>query len=283
MRPVLLAVAGVLAVVTASVQLTGAARPAERATAVRETAPVGEQLWTGTARLLQTPDGSLTLCGGVMLTSLPPAGCGGARVRGLDPMTVVGAERFANGTITTPSVRLVGTWDGEALTPTRPVELAEPPTPEPEPEPAIAGPGCPEPDGGWPFDRVDRAGWQRVMQYAAAQPDGGTPRVDDSQQILTVPFTGDLERHRAALAVLYDGPLCVEHVERSERELRAVFDRVQQELTARGLQLMEGSPGGTGRPQVEVRVVAVTEAERAELEAAYGGVLQLRSFLVEVP
>lgn len=236
---------------------------------------------TGTATLLQTSDGRLTLCGGVMPLSLPPAGCGGALVRDLDPLTVAGAERFPNGTVTTPSVRIVGSWDGEALTPTRPVELAEPPVPEPPP--ATPGPRCPEPDDGWPFDRVDQAGWERVMQYAAAQPDGGTPRVDDSQRILTVPFTGDLERHRAALAELYDGPLCVEHVERSDRELQAVFDRVQQELTARGLQLMEGSPGGTGRPYVEAKVVAVTAQESAELEAAFDGVLRLSSSLVEVP
>src|SRR4051794_1380930 len=55
-----------------------------------------EQLWTGAAPLLQTPDGKLTLCGGSILDSLPPAGCGGALVRGLDPMTVAGAHRFQN-------------------------------------------------------------------------------------------------------------------------------------------------------------------------------------------
>lgn len=85
-----------------------------RLTGVRKLLPAAapshaEQLWTGTAPLLQTPDGKLTLCGGPTLDSLPPASCGGALVRGLDPMTAPGAHRFAAGTITTDSVRLMGT------------------------------------------------------------------------------------------------------------------------------------------------------------------------------
>jgi hypothetical protein len=241
------------------------------------TAPPQEQLWTGTATLLQTPDGKLTLCGGATLTSLPPAGCGGAAVKGLDPMTVDGAQRFPNGTITTPSVRLTGTWDGDALTVTRPVERADPPRPSPEPE--IPGPSCPEPAGGWPFDKVDMTAWGRVQEYAASQPDAGTPRVDTSQRILTVPFTGDLDRHRNDIGKLYDGPVCVELVERSDRELRAVYTRVQADLKARGLHPLTGNGGGSARPYVEATVVAATPEQLREIEASYNGSLRLRSFL----
>lgn len=235
-----------------------------------------EQLWTGTATLLQTPDGELTLCGGGILQSLPPAGCGGPRVLGLDPMTVDGAERYDNGTVTTPSVRLVGTWDGTALTVTQPPESREPEQATPPDD--IPGPSCPEPEGGWPFDRFDQAGWERVTQYAATQPDAGTPRVDDSQRSLTVPFTGDLDRHRAEIAELYDGPVCVEQVERSEREMQALFDDVQRELERRGLQMMGGSPG-SGRGYVDVSLVAIEPDEQAELEAEYDGRLRIESFL----
>ncbi len=236
------------------------------------------QLWTGTATLLQTPDGVLTLCGGAILESLPPAGCGGARVHGLDPMTVEGAVRYPNGTVTTSSVRLVGTWDGSALTPTRPPEPAERPAGQPPLD--VPGPSCPEPGGGWPFDRTDRAGWDRVQAYAHGQPDAGTPRVDDSQRILTVPFTGDLDRHRAAIARLYDGPVCVERVARSARDLRAVFDRAQDDLALRGLIMLSGGGGGSSRPYAQVDVVAATPAEQRELEAAYDGLLRVDSFLV---
>jgi hypothetical protein len=196
-------------------------------------------------------------------------------------MSVEGAKRYPNGTVETPSVRIVGTWDGEALTPTSPVEPADPPAAPTAP--AIPEPSCPEPDGGWAFDRVDQAGWDRVVQYAAAQPEAGTPRVDHGQRIVTVPFTGDLGRHRAALAALYDGPLCVEAVERSDRELQALFATVQEDLRARGLQMVEGSGGGAGRPYVEATVVAISAAEKLEVEASYDGLLRLRSFLVEVP
>src|SRR3954451_8694459 len=117
----LLPLAAAVAVAGTALLITLAARhddPPARAAAPPE------RLWTGTATLLQTPNGKLTLCGGSILDSLPPAGCGGALVKDLDPMTVPGAKRYPGGTITTPSVRLVGSWDGTALTPTREPELA---------------------------------------------------------------------------------------------------------------------------------------------------------------
>jgi hypothetical protein len=233
-------------------------------------------LWAGTATLLQLARGPVTLCGGAVLTSLPPAGCGGPEVLGLDPMDVPGAERFANGTVTTPSVRLVGTWDGTALTVTEPFELRRP---TPEPAPPVPGPSCTEPQGGWPFDRVDQAGWGRLQEYMARQPDAGVGRVDTSQRIFTAPFTGDLERHRRAMTELYDGPLCLELVERSRSELMAVFDQVQQELERRGLRMLSGSPGGSGKAYVEVNLIAITDEEREELEGSFGGRLRVTRFL----
>jgi len=238
------------------------------------------RLWTGTATLLKTNGQELTLCGGGIATSLPPAGCGGAVVRGLDPMTVPGAKRYPNGTIETPSVKLVGTWDGKALTVTEEPVLAT--RPAAGAGPAIPGPSCPEPEGGWPFDKVEMQGWEGVNAYAAGQPDAGTPRVDDSQRILTVPFTGDLDKHRTAIAKLYDGPVCVEKVAHSTKELQDVFGRAQADLKARGLSMLSGSGGGSFQPFVEITVVAVTPEERKEIEATYDGLLRLDSFLVRV-
>lgn len=242
----------------------------------------GLQLWTGTATVLQLAGAQPVLCGGATLTSLPPAGCGGARVAGLDPMSIEGAQRYPNGTVTTPSVRLVGTWDGQVLTITRPAELAEP---EQRPFDGVPGPSCPEPEGGWPFDRVDQAGWERVQAYAARQPDAGIGRVDESQRIFTIPFTEDLERHRAAIAELYDGPVCVEQVPYSMQELADVFDRARADLERRGLQIMSGSPGGSGTPYVEFEVVGVSPEVKDEIQDSYEGLLRLSSFLqlVEQP
>lgn len=273
--PPLLAAAAVVAV-AGSVTLALRDEPVDRPAP----APAEPQAWTGTATLLQTPDGTLTLCGGITLTSLPPAGCGGALVRGLDPMTVPGAERFPNGTTTTPSVRLVGTWDGTVLTTTEPPVLAERTYDSPETD--ILGPSCPEPAGGWPYDRVDVDGMTRVSTYVEAQPDAGTPRIDSSQRILTLPFTGDLDRHRAAIAELYDDPVCVELAARSDRELQQLGERLQRELAARGLLVLGSSAGGSACGCVTADLVAATQQQLTEIEAAYEGVVRLTSFLEPV-
>jgi hypothetical protein len=239
-------------------------------------AAAAPQLWTGTATLLKTPHRELTLCGGAITTSLPPAGCGGAVVRGLDPMTVPGAHRYPNGTIETPSVRLVGTWDGKALTVTEPAVRAEPAQ---DPATTIPGPSCPEPAGGWGSGELDQSAVERLNTYVSNQPDAGTMRVDSSQRVMTVPFTGDLDRHRAEIAKVYDGPVCVELVAHSARELGDVSSRAMHDLETRGLQLLGG--GGMGvEPYVEWQVVAATPEQIRQIESEYDGMLRLRSFLV---
>lgn len=244
----------------------------------RRAAAEAPHLWTGTASLLKPPRAELTLCGGATLLSMPPAGCGGAVVRGLDPMTVPGATRYPNGTVQTPSVRLVGTWDGRALTVTQPPVRADPP---PEPTTKIPGPSCPEPASGWGTEEVDPEAANALQAYVDSQPDAGTPRVDRSQRVMTVPFTGDLDRHRAELARVYDGPLCVELVEHSARELEGVFSRARSDLENRGLQMLGGTGAGV-EPRVEIQLVAATPEKMREIEASYDGMLRLRSFLVPV-
>lgn len=268
------------AAVVGVVAVAATASLAQRDPDTTQTVASAPEAWSGTATLLQTPDGTLTLCGGVTLTSLPPAGCGGALVKGLDPMTVAGAERFPDGTVTTPSVRLVGTWDGTALTPTEPPVPAERADDSPAPE--IPGPSCPEPGGGWPYDRVDLDGIDRVLAYARAQPGAGTPRIDRSQRILTLPFSDDLDRHRTAITGLYDGPVCVERAVRSDRELQQLGKRLQRELEDRGLLVLGSSAGGSACGCVTADLVAATPAQLQEIEQAHDGVVRLTSFLEPV-
>jgi hypothetical protein len=81
--------------------------------------------YTVTAPLLATPGSPVYACY-LMLNSLPPAGCSGVEVRNLGPAGiagVAGAYTYHNGIVVSPSVRLVGRWDGQALT------LTDPPTP----------------------------------------------------------------------------------------------------------------------------------------------------------
>ncbi len=51
-----------------------------------------------------------------ILTSLPPAGCAGVEVRNAQVASVPGTTVYRNGTMQTHVVRLVGSWDGRALT-----------------------------------------------------------------------------------------------------------------------------------------------------------------------
>lgn len=71
-----------------------------------------------------------------MLTSLPPAGCSGVLVAGHDFTHLAGLVRFGAMGWQTPQLRLVGTWDGDALTLTRaPVPVT---THRPAPSPPAA-------------------------------------------------------------------------------------------------------------------------------------------------
>jgi len=71
-----------------------------------------------TAPLLHPQKGHVVLACQTILTSLPPAGCSGVRVRGYDFSRLRHVTRIGRAWWTGPVV-LVGTWDGRALTLTR--------------------------------------------------------------------------------------------------------------------------------------------------------------------
>ena len=85
-----------------------------------------------TAELLLASDGQVFACY-AYLQSSQSDGCGGIEVRGVDFRQISGMEDFPSGGQGSPPLRLVGTWDGTALT------LAE------SPQPADKAPGLPEP------------------------------------------------------------------------------------------------------------------------------------------
>ena len=85
-----------------------------------------------TAELLLASDGQVFACY-AYLQSSQSDGCGGIEVRGVDFRQISGMEDFPSGGQGSPPLRLVGTWDGTALT------LTE------SPQPADKAPGLPEP------------------------------------------------------------------------------------------------------------------------------------------
>src|SRR6266478_1844749 len=71
--------------------------------------------YTVVGRLLSLRGETAQVCA-VETYSLPPTCGGGVTIYGVDVRTAPGARVFSNGTVDTGLVRVVGTWDGQALT-----------------------------------------------------------------------------------------------------------------------------------------------------------------------
>jgi hypothetical protein len=221
--------------------------------------------------------------------SLPPQ-CQGLPVIGLDWADLPWAE--SAGDTTWAEARLVGTFDGETFTLTRP-----PAEPEaviaPEDDP-FATP-CPEPDGGWvvtdPALATEEA-FEAARRYAEAQADYAAlwidylvepseeAGVDPATFVLNVRFTGNLAGHEAALREIYGGPLCVTTGGQvTEAELRSIQEQVHlaldtPEAVAAGIHAGHGQVTGVdtlrGVVAATVFVVIDDAAAQAWLDAKWG-------------
>jgi photosystem II stability/assembly factor-like uncharacterized protein len=81
--------------------------------------------YTVTTSLMAAKGGPLNACFAMPLP-LPPIGCGGVEVANVDVASIPGVVTYANGTVGTPIVKLVGTWDGHVF---RLTEQPRPATP----------------------------------------------------------------------------------------------------------------------------------------------------------
>ncbi len=234
----------------------------------------------------------------VVAESLPPQ-CEGVPVNGLDWADIPWAETA--GDTTWAEARLVGTFDGETFTLTRPP--AEPEPAEAIDEDPFATP-CPEPAGGWvvtdPALATEEA-FEAARVYAEAQPGYAALWIDylvDPSEgidlgpatfVLNVQFTGDLAGHEAALRAMYGGPLCVTQGIRPQEGLEALFPEVQAVLASPearaagvfGPVSFYNLDGRTGA--IEVQVFLATEGAQAWADGRWGpGVVELLSVLVPV-
>ncbi|MBB5787164.1 hypothetical protein [Jiangella mangrovi] len=139
---------------------------------------------------------------------------------------------------------VTGTWDGSALTLTETPEPAAEPGPGPSPD--FTSP-CEPPAGGWAV--VDPAtatneDAESAHAYAESQPDwvgAWSEPFDRSAEdpsspeygmvifakvVLNYRFTGDLERHEAALREIWGGALCVSEAPNTMDDLRAIQDEL---------------------------------------------------------
>jgi hypothetical protein len=236
-----------------------------------------------TTTVLESPDHGPQLCLGGVAESYPPQ-CGGPDVVGLDWGEVDG-EESANGT-TWGTFSLTGTWDGASLTLTRPAGPPEPPAPDQE-DP-FATP-CDPPSGGWGVEDpsvATEADLQAAIDHARAQRSHAGVWLDSlvevaeerpfdaAEVVLNLRFTADADRHAHAVRRLWGGPLCVVEAEYTLAELRAVQQRLHDEVDG---VLMSSTDEVTGT--VEVWLPVVDEQLRRDLRDRYGDFVEASGVL----
>lgn len=226
--------------------------------------------------VLQAKDGPPMLCLGGILTSLPPQ-CGDVPVTNWDWDAVDGEERMSG--VRWGAYHVVGTYDGERFTLTR-VPQPMRTTPGPEADEIVTP--CDEPAGGWvatdPHLAAD-ADLDRTTRAAQREPDFSGAWVDGIPTVLTLAFTGDLERHETEVRRTWGGPLCLWTFDRTFRELRRIQDEIQATGAELGLHLL-GTSVAVYRNQVDVDVVLADGEALRELERRYGrGTVRVTSAL----
>jgi hypothetical protein len=159
----------------------------------------------------------------VVLESLPPQ-CGDGLSLADFSWDAIDVEQSQNGTTWVDSIYLRGTYDpgvGSFV-----VVEARIPTDE-ERERLTGGPAldfsvpCPEPEGGWPARNQEWPG----EQIAAIEGYAGS-WVDESQQVMTVKFTGDLAAAEQAVREYYSDALCLVAAQHTEQELLAIQNQL---------------------------------------------------------
>lgn len=273
---------------TAPPQSSGGAQESPSPSTTRKPAEQEQQEYRYTGYAIG-PAGAdeATLCGSLVLQSLPPQCGDGVTVQGWD-WSGLGADTA--GGVSFGEVEVVGRWDATAstLTATRPPAPPAQRSPDPGGERDYTTP-CPEPAGGWeslaPTDpaRADfgaaYAAVAAVDGYLIAWMDRNPGSARPTYAVLNVRTAGDVAAMEAAARQHWSGPLCVTGgAERSAAELdaiRAEVEAAHPELAPLNLDEWEG------------RVVGVTwvapDGLQDELDAAYGeGLVQITEFLEPV-
>jgi hypothetical protein len=164
--------------------------------------------------VLESPEHGPELCLGGVAESYPPQ-CGGPAVEGWSWDSIEGAQS-ASGT-TWVEVYVNGTWDPDRYVFS--VAEARPPTDADRQRLQYAtqrdfSVPCPEPAEGWPARNQEWPGAEvtAIDGYAGAW-------LDDSQQVMTVKFTGDPAAAEAAVRQYYSDALCVVPAAHTEAQL----------------------------------------------------------------
>jgi hypothetical protein len=199
-------------------------------------------------------------------------------------------EQSVNGT-TWGDYHLVGTYDGTTFTLTESASAPRPRTPAALPN--FATP-CPEPPGGWGVvdpSKVALSDYQAFMSAAQSPPDYAGMWVDEStnhdgiagvpiKTVMNVAYTGSLDQHRADLAAVWGGPICVVSHARSEADLRAIQSEIVADNgKALGLQIQSSFTDDVANV-VNATAMVLDEGAQSRADDRYGvGVVVLDAYL----
>ncbi|NAZ76300.1 hypothetical protein GTQ99_12885 [Kineococcus sp. T13] len=253
-----------------------------------------------TGFVLQDAGHGPQLCAGGIATSLPPQ-CAGPDLIGFDFSSMPADSYESVLRSRYGSFVLTGTPQGEAIRLTAPARRADPADLEAQaraPEPSFASP-CPEPAGGWRALDAARA-TEDALQAASVQAQAvrgygllwidrsAVPAAevaagaadDPSRYVLNVSTAGDLAEMEAAVRAVWGGALCVSAAARSEAELTAARDALEQgDGSAAGLVLVDLQLDPLGG-QVTATAVLAREGDQRRLDERFGaGVVRLSSLL----
>jgi hypothetical protein len=263
------------------------AEPPAKAEAPAEVEPAGPR-YEGSGTVLDKQGVGPQLCLGAVAESLPPQ-CRGVPLVGWDWAKVEGEQTA--GDTTWGEYRVVGTYDGQRLTPTEP-----PGPPQYTQDDFKIETPCTEPAGGWArpdpkkmrqadLDRVNLAA-QKMPGYAGLWLHNLVPprgEVQDPKDlVVNVAFSGDLAKREAELRKLWGGALCVVQHKRSEAELAAVRTQAEATIREMGLGMLDSSTDVV-RGRILVGVTAATAEQLAELKAKYGDELVVTARLRPLP
>jgi hypothetical protein len=222
------------------------------------------------AMVLESSEQGPQLCFSA-LESLPPQ-CGAGVALTSWTWDLIDVEQVQSGTTWVDSIYVAGTYDAAARA--FAVTDARLPTDADRerlivfPSPDFSVP-CPEPEGGWPARRQEWPGEQ-----VAAIPGYAGAWVDESQQVMTVKFTGDLAAAEAAVGEVYSGSVCVLPASRDAAELQAIQEQLSQMSSIQFLSIaVQVDAAGES---VVAEVIAPDPDRQAAFDAEFGqGVVRL--------
>lgn len=227
-------------------------------------------LYEATTTVLEDQTHRPMLCLAGVLTSLPPH-CGNVPITNWEWDDVEGEDRL--GRTVWGDYHVVGTFDGTSFT------VTEVRSPQVQPAGDLEEDEdnlCPEPKDGWNVPDPSRTSLRHedaTVAKASSKPDFAGVWVDEESAywtVLSLAFTGHLDRHEREIRENWGGPLCLVRHKRTMKELMRIeselLGKVGEEL---GIQHLHSGVDEIANV-LDLEVVLLHDSTLEALDARYG-------------